>query len=210
MQIRPIVRTYANILFCSVRAEISSSNLGMSHSTLASLASVKQPKTDEENRHSFQSSNSPLSLTVPEPTLVQTTNSSERTITKTLAFYKHHWIVHLTPITTTFLSRLLPILAISVLANVHSIDLILDLLALFTALFAIGLVVFSPTSSKVEIFTATYCVSHFRSPVHIPTHLETSADYKITVSRLSWWFLCKIKSVHSRWEQGFYQSPGSW
>jgi hypothetical protein len=57
---------------------------------------------------------------------------------------------------TTVAACLLPTLAIAILASVHHTAELIGLIGLFTALFAIGLMVFaSKTPSTVEIFSAT-------------------------------------------------------
>ena len=66
------------------------------------------------------------------------------------------WVVRLiSSASKTVAASLLPIVAISVLAKVHGINLILGLIAAFTAAFAAGLVFLSPRSSRLEIFAAT-------------------------------------------------------
>jgi hypothetical protein len=72
-----------------------------------------------------------------------------------LTEYNGDWIVRATSIMTTVVACLLPTVAITVLARVHGMGMILGLIALFTAAFAFGLVLLSSTSSRVEIFTAT-------------------------------------------------------
>ena len=52
-------------------------------------------------------------------------------------------------------ASLLPIVAITALAKVNGINLIIGLIAVFTAAFAAGLVFLSPTSSRLDIFAAT-------------------------------------------------------
>jgi hypothetical protein len=81
--------------------------------------------------------------------------SSATSIMKTFTEYSSLWIVRVTSIMTTVVACLLPTVAITVLARVHTMSLILGLIALFTAIFAVGLVLLSSTSSRVEIFTAT-------------------------------------------------------
>jgi hypothetical protein len=82
-------------------------------------------------------------------------NESEICITNSFIEYSSSWIVRVTSIMTTVVACLLPTVAITVLAKVHSMGLILGLIALFTAIFSIGLVLLSSSSSRVEIFTAT-------------------------------------------------------
>jgi hypothetical protein len=69
--------------------------------------------------------------------------------------YSGPWIVRVTSIITTVVACLLPIVAITVLSRIRRMGLILGLIAIFTAVFAVGLVLLSSTSSRVEIFTAT-------------------------------------------------------
>jgi hypothetical protein len=68
-----------------------------------------------------------------------------------------------TSATKTVVACLLRILAITVLAKVHGINLILGLIAAFTAIFATAIVVISPSSSKIEVFAATAGYVLFRS-----------------------------------------------
>ena len=63
--------------------------------------------------------------------------------------------MYITPVTTTIVACVLPIVAITALAKVRSLNLILGLIALFTAIFAIGLILLTNFGSRVEIFTAT-------------------------------------------------------
>jgi hypothetical protein len=81
--------------------------------------------------------------------------ASEKSITDSIDSYSGSWIVRVTSIITTVVACLLPTVAITILAKVHRMGLILGLIALFTAIFAIGLVLLSSSSSRVEIFTAT-------------------------------------------------------
>jgi hypothetical protein len=81
--------------------------------------------------------------------------SSVDSITGSFKEYSGFWILRVTSIITTVVACLLPTVAITILAKIHSMGVILGLIALFTAIFAIGLVLLSSTSSRVEIFTAT-------------------------------------------------------
>ena len=102
---------------------------------------------------SDSSSNAPMS-----PIRRDISNSSDgsgSTIAEHLTVYPGSWIVRMTSIMTTVVACLLPVVAITVLARVHSMGLILGLIALFTAIFAVGLILLSSSSSRVEIFTAT-------------------------------------------------------
>jgi hypothetical protein len=126
-------------------------------------------KTDEEKSENMTSdvptSGSLASLTTSSPNATNNTNTisystvssnAERYITDSLIEYSGAWIVRsITNITTTIISCLLPIVAITALAKAHSINLILGLTALFTALFATALVLYSPSSTKNEVFVAT-------------------------------------------------------
>ena len=108
------------------------------------LFPVKQPRTDVEK-----------SSTVSSMAPSNSTDTLEKSITGNLTAYSGAWIVRITSIMTTIVACLLPIVAITVLAWVRSMGLILGLIALFTAIFAFGLVLLSSSSSRVEIFTAT-------------------------------------------------------
>jgi hypothetical protein len=72
-----------------------------------------------------------------------------------LTAYTDSWIFRVTSIFTTIVACLLPIIAIIVLSKVHTMGMILGLIALFNTAFAFGLVLISSGSSRVEIFTAT-------------------------------------------------------
>jgi hypothetical protein len=122
------------------------------------LLPSKVPDHDEEKmkkRCSNASSDGTLSYTSTNTTNSNTTNDSENSILNSFTEYSGQWIVRVTSIMTTVVACLLPTVAITVLAKIHSMSLILGLIALFTALFAIGLVFLSSSSSRVEIFTAT-------------------------------------------------------
>ncbi|PMD12783.1 hypothetical protein NA56DRAFT_453729 [Hyaloscypha hepaticicola] len=56
----------------------------------------------------------------------------------TMTAYSENWIVRTTSIFTTVVACLLPTVAITVLARVHTMGMILGLIALFTAIFAVG------------------------------------------------------------------------
>lgn len=85
--------------------------------------------------------------------------SSVKSITGSFKEYSGFWILRVTSIITTVVACLLPTIAITILAKVHGMGVILGLIALFTAIFAFGLVLLSSTSSRVEIFTATAAFS---------------------------------------------------
>jgi len=112
------------------------------------LFPVKQSRTDVEKSSSVSSSAPPNS-----------TDTLEKSVTGNLTAYSGAWIVRITSIMTTIVACLLPVVAITVLAWVRSMGLILGLIALFTAIFAFGLVLLSSSSSRVEIFTATAAFS---------------------------------------------------
>lgn len=119
------------------------------------------PRTEPEKGSPSMSSRSDSSSSPPmSPTSTLTDNcdtSAAETmfILKNMDHYLGSWIEKVTSIITTVVACLLPIIAITVLARVHSMGLILGLIAIFTAVFAVGLVVLSSSSSRVEIFTAT-------------------------------------------------------
>jgi hypothetical protein len=89
------------------------------------------------------------------PTTTHSSHSSRSTLLDHFTEYSGHWIVRLTSLITTVVACLLPTVAITILAQVHHMGLILGLIAVFTAVFAVGLVLLSSSSSRVEIFTAT-------------------------------------------------------
>lgn len=74
---------------------------------------------------------------------------------KNLTAYSVNHIFRVMSITITLVACLLPTLAIIVLSKIDSKDLVLGLITAFTALFALGLVFFSSSSSKEKIFGAT-------------------------------------------------------
>jgi len=98
-------------------------------------------------------------MTPPSPTLTNGSESSVNNITNNLNHYSGSWIQRIASIITTVVACLLPVVAITILAEVRSIGLILGLIAIFTAIFAAGLGVISSSSSRVEIFTATAAFS---------------------------------------------------
>jgi hypothetical protein len=115
----------------------------------------KDQGPDEEKRSpSVTSTEAPLSP-VPSDTPSNSSNVSGSTIANDLTTYPGEWIVGVTSVMTTVVACLLPVVAITVLARVHTMGLILGLIAVFTAIFSIGLVLLSSSSSRVEIFTAT-------------------------------------------------------
>jgi hypothetical protein len=62
---------------------------------------------------------------------------------------------YITSMFTLLAACLLPVVAIIVLSRVHTMEMILGLIALFNTVFACGLVFLSPKSSRIEIFSAT-------------------------------------------------------
>jgi hypothetical protein len=76
-------------------------------------------------------------------------------IQDTLTRYSREWMVRITSIITTVVACLLPTVAITVLTKLHTMGETLGAIALFTALFAIGLSFLTGESTRVEIFTAT-------------------------------------------------------
>jgi len=114
-----------------------------------------QPGPDPEKRSSSAgSSTAPLS-----PTESNSSSSTERSVTDYLSVYSANWILRITSLITTVVACLLPTVAIVILARVQSMGLILGCIAIFTALFAVGLVLLSSSSSRVDIFTATAAFS---------------------------------------------------
>jgi hypothetical protein len=95
------------------------------------------------------------SMTPPSPTTTNNSDASMSSIINNLNHYSGAWIERIASIITTVVACLLPVVAITILARVHSMGLILGLIAIFTAVFAVGLVLLSSSSSRVEIFTAT-------------------------------------------------------
>jgi hypothetical protein len=128
-------------------------------SLLRALASVshrvwpaKQRSEDPEKNSSVPPDNGPS----PSAPAV-TTNTSESSIADTffLNYYSGSYILRMTIVLTTVGACLFPTLAISVLAFVDSKNLVLGLIATFTALFALGLYVLQSHSSREQVFLAT-------------------------------------------------------
>jgi hypothetical protein len=70
--------------------------------------------------------------------------------------YPERWnLEYVTSILTLLAACLLPVIAIIVLSRVHTMGMILGLIALFNTVFATGLILVSPGSSRIEIFSAT-------------------------------------------------------
>ncbi len=70
-------------------------------------------------------------------------------------YYSGLTILRVTFILITVVACLLPIVAIIVLARINSTDLVLKLIAIFTAIFALGLMLFLHSSSRDQVFLAT-------------------------------------------------------
>jgi hypothetical protein len=122
------------------------------------------PNNDDETESQKQwtdaSSSGTPSQGSPDPSKCDASDSfkcleQSETIKKGLTAYSGLWILRVTSIMTTTVACLLPVVAITVLAKVHSMSLILGLIALFTSLFAIGLALLSSSCSRVDIFTAS-------------------------------------------------------
>jgi hypothetical protein len=117
-------------------------------------------ETESQRQWSDTSSSATLSPGSPDPSKCDASDSfkcleQSETIKKGFTAYSGLWILRVTSIMTTTVACLLPVVAITVLAKVHSMGLILGLIALFTSLFAIGLALLSSSSSRVDIFTAS-------------------------------------------------------
>lgn len=122
----------------------------------------------------------------------QSTIHSEKILT---SYYSPHYILRFTFVVITVVACLLPTVAIIVLAKVNSKDLILKLLTAFTAIFALGLIFLSSSSTREQIFLATIGYASF-----LPSrrHLELKANKNHTVSLLLWWYLFRSRLLHSR------------
>jgi hypothetical protein len=74
----------------------------------------------------------------------------------TLVTYSMNAMLRFTSLVATLVACLLPIIAITVLSRLHTNAGVLGFIALFTALFALGLMGLTPPgTSRTEIFTAT-------------------------------------------------------
>jgi hypothetical protein len=114
---------------------------------------------------------------------------SEMNQKSSLVMFSGTWIVRLvSSASKTVAACLLPIVAISVLAKVHGINLIIGLIAAFTGTFAAGLVILSPLSSRLEIFAATAGYVLFHSIYSISYDHRTKAN-SMPDFRLLWSFL---------------------
>jgi hypothetical protein len=70
-------------------------------------------------------------------------------------YFSGSWILRMTFIVITVVASLLPTVAIVILAQVNSKGLVLRLITAFTAIFALGLILFSSSSSRRDVFIAT-------------------------------------------------------
>jgi hypothetical protein len=70
-------------------------------------------------------------------------------------YFSGLWILHMTFNVITVVACLLPTVAIVILAQVNSKGLVLRLITAFTAIFALGLILFSSSSSRRDVFIAT-------------------------------------------------------
>lgn len=85
-----------------------------------------------------------------------TSSKPEAQIEPTMNTYAMSRMLQFTSLIATLIACLLPIVAITVLSKIHTQPKILGFMALFTALFAIGLMwLTNPGTSRTEIFTAT-------------------------------------------------------
>jgi len=117
------------------------------------LRPAPQPRNDLEKRGDS-------SITgIVSPTTTHDSDATTSSITKNLSKYSGLCIERIASIITTVIACLLPVVAITILARVHSMGLILGLITVFTAVFSVGLVLLSSSSSRVEIFTATAAFS---------------------------------------------------
>jgi hypothetical protein len=73
----------------------------------------------------------------------------------TTSYYSGLRILRLTFILIIVVACLLPTVAIIVLAQINSKGLVLKLITVFTAVFSLGLILFSSSSSRQQIFVAT-------------------------------------------------------
>ncbi|CZR51178.1 uncharacterized protein PAC_01053 [Phialocephala subalpina] len=120
------------------------------------LRPVPQQKPDPENKGSSVPSSRGSSTTAGVSHIAShNSDKSTKTLTKNLSQYSGLCIERIASVITTVVACLLPVVAITILARVHEMGLILGLIAVFTAVFAVGLVLLSSSSSRVEIFTAT-------------------------------------------------------
>lgn len=84
------------------------------------------------------------------------TANQETPVQPTLDTYSMNSMLRFTSFVATVVACLLPTVAISVLSTVHTTAMLLGFIALFTAIFAMGLMSLTdPGTSRTEIFTAT-------------------------------------------------------
>jgi hypothetical protein len=92
----------------------------------------------------------------PKPREHETANQETPTVQPTLDTYSMNSMLRFTSFFATVVACLLPTVAISVLSTMHSTAMLLGFIALFTAIFAMGLMSLTdPGTSRTEIFTAT-------------------------------------------------------
>lgn len=95
----------------------------------------------------------------PKPHELVTSNE-ETSVQPTLDTYSMNSMLRFTSFVATVVACLLPTVAITVLSTVHTTAMLLGFIALFTAIFAIGLMsLTNPGTSRTEIFTATAAFS---------------------------------------------------
>jgi hypothetical protein len=84
-----------------------------------------------------------------------TTTATRPMVMRNLSAYGGDRVMRVISRVTTTVACLFPTIAIIILARVRTIGMTLGLIALFTAMFALGLVLLSSGSSRMQIFTAT-------------------------------------------------------
>jgi hypothetical protein len=122
------------------------------HSLCSKLCSCGLPNCFHNEK---DNTNPPIEGVGSSVSQTESWNPKTPSVAEQLTEYPGAWIVRATSLITTVVACLLPTVAITVLARVHGMGMILGLIALFTAVFAFGLVLLSSSSSRVEIFTAT-------------------------------------------------------
>jgi hypothetical protein len=111
-----------------------------------------KPIVDEE---SPERRSSPSMNNGPPTPIIPNNLFSETSVQSSLANYSSEWTILLTSIIAIFLACLSPVAAITILAMVKSKGVVLGLVAVFTAVYALGLLLFTPSSSRGEGFGAT-------------------------------------------------------
>lgn len=118
----------------------------------ATIYKNKSKNSDEEKGRK-RSSRSTTTKTVCSET---ETNGSSGPEQKTLNTYSEDRMLRFTSAVATVIACLLPTVAIAVLAKLHTTADLLGVIAIFTAIFAMGLMLLTDAgTSRVEIFTAT-------------------------------------------------------